>query len=449
MNFKRPGWFDRYQEFRRDHPLPRDLPTAGVRLFEQAGVHHEQDQAVYFFLQPTGLLYGFPVSDAFPGIAWPQKEYMDETGRALLIWLDALFACLVADRTFLLAGMHDENDPMLHSTRAVSHYFLGESGVPQGGIPGAIERVRTILDKLPIGRNRPRHGALEREIGRRLQVGGDLLQVPQYVYNGFLFLDLYYCLLWQRGLVQEPAQRHEHLGRIREEQRRVRETLLLLLVAAAHASGDVDEGEVRVFERFLDSAKLPPSRREDLKRAMQSGVTLEQIEIPETPWMVRRHLLDLTLMLILADRNFAESEHAFAAKLIGRLGLWEEELDQSQAALAAFLAQNEATLHFLRGRTQVRLLADRVAERAQMTVRKNLDRIVNEVRETKELYELLVKSRTEALTAAEKQKVRAQLFDILKTIPTLAIFALPGGSVVLPVLIRLLPFNLLPTSFED
>jgi hypothetical protein len=273
--------------------------------------------------------------------------------------------------------------------------------------------------------------------------------VPQYVYNGFLFLDLYYGVLWQRSFVHEPGKRKEYIAHIRDEQRKVRETLLLLLIAAAHASGDVDEGEVRVFERFLDSARLPPTRRGNLRRAMQQGVTLEEIEIPQTPWMVRRHLLDLTLMLILADRNFSESEHVFATKLVERLGLWEEELDQSQAALSAFLARNEATLHFFRGRTQVRLLADRVAERAQTALRKNLDRIVNEVHETKELYDLLIKSRTQALTAEEKRKVRAQLFDIMKTIPTLAIFALPGGSVMLPILIRVLPFNLLPTSFED
>jgi ABC-type proline/glycine betaine transport system permease subunit len=53
------------------------------------------------------------------------------------------------------------------------------------------------------------------------------------------------------------------------------------------------------------------------------------------------------------------------------------------------------------------------------------------------------------LTPEEKRKVRLQLLDILKTIPALAIFALPGGSLVLPVLIRLLPFNLLPSAFEE
>src|SRR5206468_1015598 len=54
-----------------------------------------------------------------------------------------------------------------------------------------------------------------------------------------------------------------------------------------------------------------------------------------------------------------------------------------------------------------------------------------------------------SLTAAEKAKVREQLIDLAKTIPALAIFAAPGGMLLLPILIKLLPFNLLPSSFID
>ena len=53
------------------------------------------------------------------------------------------------------------------------------------------------------------------------------------------------------------------------------------------------------------------------------------------------------------------------------------------------------------------------------------------------------------LTAGEKDKVREQLIDLAKTIPALAIFAAPGGMLLLPILIKLLPFNLLPSSFVD
>ena len=41
------------------------------------------------------------------------------------------------------------------------------------------------------------------------------------------------------------------------------------------------------------------------------------------------------------------------------------------------------------------------------------------------------------------------MIDLAKTIPALAIFAAPGGMLLLPILIKLLPFNLLPSSFID
>ena len=70
-------------------------------------------------------------------------------------------------------------------------------------------------------------------------------------------------------------------------------------------------------------------------------------------------------------------------------------------------------------------------------------------KETKELSELLFKATTTPLTMEEKQKVQHQLMDIAKTIPALAIFALPGGGILLPHTNKLLPFNILPSSFQE
>ena len=88
--------------------------------------------------------------------------------------------------------------------------------------------------------------------------------------------------------------------------------------------------------------------------------------------------------------------------------------------------------------------------RLEAAVLDNLDRLLQEIRETRELGELLAKATAGAtLTAAEKAKVREQLLDLAKTIPALAIFAAPGGLLLLPILLKLLPFNLLPSSFVD
>ncbi len=80
----------------------------------------------------------------------------------------------------------------------------------------------------------------------------------------------------------------------------------------------------------------------------------------------------------------------------------------------------------------------------------NKDRIIHEIKATKELYELLQKwSSGINLTPEERAKVKLQLIDICKAIPALAIFMLPFGSIVLIFLFKFLPFNILPTSFYE
>jgi hypothetical protein len=68
--------------------------------------------------------------------------------------------------------------------------------------------------------------------------------------------------------------------------------------------------------------------------------------------------------------------------------------------------------------------------------------------QSRELVTLLSQSTVRELSAAEKKKVREQLVDIFKSIPSLAIFLLPGGAVLLPIFIKLVP-KLLPASFDD
>ena len=61
---------------------------------------------------------------------------------------------------------------------------------------------------------------------------------------------------------------------------------------------------------------------------------------------------------------------------------------------------------------------------------------------------LLSQSTYRELTKDEKIKVREQLLDICKTIPSLTIFLIPGGSLLLPILIKYIP-SLLPSAFNE
>ena len=78
----------------------------------------------------------------------------------------------------------------------------------------------------------------------------------------------------------------------------------------------------------------------------------------------------------------------------------------------------------------------------------NKKKLINEIAESKELAFLLRESAKRTLTEEEKGKVKEQLLDICKAIPAFAIFLLPGGAILLPLLIKLIP-NLLPSSFRE
>ena len=97
-------------------------------------------------------------------------------------------------------------------------------------------------------------------------------------------------------------------------------------------------------------------------------------------------------------------------------------------------------------------MAVRLYEHSSNTVKKlitrNSKRLFQELKESKELVKLLSESTTRNLSSEEQNKMQEQLMDILKSIPSLAIFMLPGGAILLPLFIKFIP-KLLPSAFDE
>ncbi len=79
---------------------------------------------------------------------------------------------------------------------------------------------------------------------------------------------------------------------------------------------------------------------------------------------------------------------------------------------------------------------------------KNKKRLAQEIQQSKELVGLLRKSAYTKLTEKEKERVKTLLIDVLKTIPAFAVFMLPGGIILLPIVAKLIP-DILPSSFRE
>ena len=79
---------------------------------------------------------------------------------------------------------------------------------------------------------------------------------------------------------------------------------------------------------------------------------------------------------------------------------------------------------------------------------RNKDKLITELKESKELVSLIKKSTTTELTKKEKELVKDQFMDILKSVPSIGIFLLPGGALLLPLILKIVP-DLLPSSFKE
>ena len=87
-------------------------------------------------------------------------------------------------------------------------------------------------------------------------------------------------------------------------------------------------------------------------------------------------------------------------------------------------------------------------EEIKRLLQRNKRRLYKELHQSKEAMFLIRKSTRSTLTSEEKEKIKEQLLDIFKTIPAFAIFILPGGSLLLPLVIKLIP-DILPSAFRE
>ena len=87
-------------------------------------------------------------------------------------------------------------------------------------------------------------------------------------------------------------------------------------------------------------------------------------------------------------------------------------------------------------------------EEIKESIQRNKKRLAKELSESKELVGLIKKSMTTDLSEKEKDQVKNQLLDICKAIPAFTVFMLPGGALLLPLLIKLIP-DILPSAFRE
>ncbi|MFM1878320.1 MAG: hypothetical protein RLZZ241_1186 [Bacteroidota bacterium] len=157
-----------------------------------------------------------------------------------------------------------------------------------------------------------------------------------------------------------------------------------------------------------------------------------------------RYFLDVACLTVWEDHRLDVQESRFVLDLGADLNQSTQEVLYAMQNVAEFFAKNTGHIDALHKNNSF----DTMTKLVQKLIKRNSKRLKRELLQSRELVYLLSKSTVKDLNDKERTKVREQLIDIFKSIPSLAIFMLPGGTVLLPIFIKLIP-KLLPSSFDE
>lgn len=161
-----------------------------------------------------------------------------------------------------------------------------------------------------------------------------------------------------------------------------------------------------------------------------------------------QYFLDITCLSVWEDNSFDYKESEFIFGIGQDLGFNTKQITRSLEEITSFFNKNSEDIPFLKDNNMAMQFYESMSKVVNKLILRNSKRLQKELSESAELVALLSKSTLRDLNAEEKKKVQNQLIDIFKSIPSLAIFILPGGAVLLPIFIKLVP-KLLPSSFDE
>jgi CMP-N-acetylneuraminic acid synthetase len=162
----------------------------------------------------------------------------------------------------------------------------------------------------------------------------------------------------------------------------------------------------------------------------------------------KKYLLDLICLSVWDDEILERSEYQFLKQLTKRLDMETSEIQDSILSVSQFHREHKKEVLLFQQSNPLANFYENSSQLVNKLIRRNSKRLVKEVRQSKDLMLLITKSTHSELSKEEQKQMQAQLLDTLKTIPSLAIFMLPGGAILLPIFVKLIP-NLLPSAFDD
>jgi hypothetical protein len=274
---------------------------------------------------------------------------------------------------------------------------------------------------------------LEKIIDERVQTNDSIISknFSHLVTNALLFMDV----LAFRQYIIHGAIPEKYLKKIEE-------TIVNIVTLALKIKSNktqYDDLLIRLFEASIRYSKFSKDSVQNLE-SLQLDYFTNELE--------KKYLIDIAGMALWSDGVIENNEAYFLHKLAETIGISDSFVKQSINNTNDFIIEHKKDIPYFNYSNPVKHFYDQTTQSVVTLVSRNKNRLVKEIVQSKELMLLLAHSTRRDLDEKEKKKIKKQLLDICKTIPSLTIFLLPGGSLLLPILIKFIP-TLLPSAFNE
>ena len=393
INPSAPGWIDK---FFIDQKSIKAIDLENVDLF-------------YESIRKTGFIYGHIISFSTESKTNLVGWLNDEISKAAL--LNALY------QIFKLNADDKSTNNFLN--QAVS--FYNEMN-PQGF---------TLFKKVWSSTSPALN--LEKIIDDRVQTNDNIISknFSHIVTNALLFVDI---LAFQHYLNE---------GKIPEKYlKKLEETIVSIVALALRTKSNKSQHDDLLIKLFEASVRYSKFSKVNIRN-------LDALELPyfENP-LERYYLIDMAGLAMWSDGKVENDEAYFLYSLAEIMTVSDDFVNKSITATDAFIRKYKKEIPYFNYSNPVKHFYDQTTQMVVTLIKRNQKRLAKEISESKELMVLLAYSTQRDLDKEEKKKVKKQLLDICKTVPSLTIFLIPGGSLLLPILIKFIP-QLLPSSFNE
>ncbi|MCL5128803.1 LETM1-related biofilm-associated protein [Algibacter sp. L4_22] len=270
---------------------------------------------------------------------------------------------------------------------------------------------------------------LEKIIHKRVQIDVNVLtkNFNYFIINALLYIDV----LAYRAYLENETISIEYLKNLEA----AITSISLEVLNSKATKNKYDESLIKLFESSL---------RYQNDKLIDYATAVAMVQTTKEAY----YILDIACMASWTDAIIDQKEYQFLIKLGRDLKLDNDRVQQSIQTVNIFYTANKDNIALLSSKNIAHSFYDNSSKIVHKLITRNSKRLYRELIDSKELMILLTQSTVRDLTKEEQKKVTDQLLDIFKSIPSLAIFLLPGGAILLPLVIKFIP-KLLPSAFDE